>query len=302
MAANPYLALDHVAGSDDRVFFSFAEQKVIDGRAELKSNSCWATPQGWVLVRDATASSTYLLDPHNHNARIGLPHLPEDLPIVSTCVLSDHSFTVLLVKPDAPVIWYCRIDDEEWTKHEYDIGTQDLSDLGDGRSEKLLICPITACRGKFYFNGTLDELGVLDFCPAPVFGRVTIPGAADETLGFQKLFMVESKQDLYRVSLLASYDLETVYRVTVHRFGFAKQEWIKVDDLGDQAFLLSSWYFGASRSADQCGLEKNCVYMLNPWDKCVKLYNIKDGTDKVLDLKEAPASDHAMWMLPTDHQ
>uniref|UniRef100_A0A0A8XYV7 KIB1-4 beta-propeller domain-containing protein n=1 Tax=Arundo donax TaxID=35708 RepID=A0A0A8XYV7_ARUDO len=128
-----------------------------------------------------------------------------------------------------------------------------------------------------------------------------IPDAIDEAIGFEKVFMVESNQELYMVSMLSSYDLDTVFQVTVHKLDISKQEWIQVADLGGQVFLLSSWYFGASRSADKCGLEQNCVYLVDPWDKCLTVYNIKDGTSKVQDLKEAPASQQALWMLPNDH-
>ncbi|KAL6633547.1 hypothetical protein ACP70R_026218 [Stipagrostis hirtigluma subsp. patula] len=303
----PYLALKHTAGSEQPIFFSFSEQKAMDiaGIAELKNNNCWATPQGWILVRDASSSSTYLLDPRNPDTRIRLPHLPEELPMFSTCLLSDYpdtqpSFLVLLLEAYSTVMWYCRVDDEEWVKHEYDIGTQDLSDLGDGRSEKLPICPIAACRGKFYFNASFDEVGVLEFCQTPMFSRMTIPDAIDEVVGVLKIFMVESNKELYMVSLLSSYDFDTVYRVRVYKLDFAKQEWIKVDNLGDRAFLISYWYFGASRSADNCGLERNCVYLIKPSAKCITIYNITDETTKVLDLREAPEWEQAMWMLPTD--
>jgi hypothetical protein len=43
-------------------------------------------------------------------------------------------------------------------KHEYDIETLDLPDLGEGCKEKLVICSITVCDGRFYFNGSFDEL------------------------------------------------------------------------------------------------------------------------------------------------
>ncbi|CAL4941176.1 unnamed protein product [Urochloa decumbens] len=321
MATYPYLALKHAAGSEEPVFFSVSESKAIDidNRGELKNDNCWATPQGWVLVRDTESSSTYLMDPHDRadKRRIPLPHLPEDnLSTYCSCLLSDYfdpaqrssSCIVLLVEPDSPVLWYCHIgddvddDDKQWVRHEYDIGSQGLPDLGEGCSEEVLVCPIASCGGKFYLNGCLEEIGVLEFCPGPMFSLLNIHDAIDEDDGFEKIFMVESRQDLYMVSMLSSLDLDTVYRVTVHKMDFLRKEWHKVDDLGDRAFLLSSWYFGASCSAEKCGLEQGCVYSVNPWDKCVRVYNIKDGTTKVLDLKEAPMVDQALWMLPIVQQ
>ena len=80
----PYLALKHATGSEHPVFFSVSEAKAIVSDAtggELENNNCWATPQGWVLVRDAAASSTYLVDPRDRSTRIQLQHLlKDDLP------------------------------------------------------------------------------------------------------------------------------------------------------------------------------------------------------------------------------
>ncbi|KAF8702245.1 hypothetical protein HU200_033011 [Digitaria exilis] len=271
------------------MFFSFLDKKAIGIEGELTNNNCWATPQGWILVRDASSSTTYLLDPHIHTdrRRIPLPHLlQENQSTYCTCRLSEYPdpahpncCIVLLIETDAPIIWYCRIGDTEWTRHEYDIGTLDLPDLGEGYSEKIVISPVTACQGKFYFNGSYKELCTLEFSPAPVFG-------------YRKVFMVESKQELYMVCFL-------VDRITVHKMDFSKQEWCEVDDIGGQVFLLSSWCFGASRSADECRLEPNCVYMIYPWNKRLIIFSLAGGTTKVHDLEEMTASDQALWMLPT---
>ncbi|GJM92302.1 hypothetical protein PR202_ga08763 [Eleusine coracana subsp. coracana] len=311
----PYLALKkNAAGSDEPVLFNLSETKAIGGGIDqegnriscaLKNNNCWATPQGWVLVRDAASSSTYLLDPQSisNRRRIELPHLPEEnLPTVCTCLLSEFPDTttvqhdtclVLLIESHAPVIHYCHIDDAKWTKHEYDIGTQDLPDLGNGCCEKLIICSIAACEGKFYFNGGFRELGVLEFCPAPMFSSIAIRDAIPQPPGFQREFLVESQEELYMVSLLSHYDMDIVYRFHVYKMDFSTQEWREVDDIGDRVFMLSSWYFGASLSAQGCGLQPNCVYVPYPWNKCIKIFNIKDGTEKVLNLDEAPESDLA---------
>jgi hypothetical protein len=63
-------------------------------------------------------------------------------PITPDCV-------VLLAQPDIPCIWYCRIGgDTQWTKHEYDIGTQAAIPEYDLTEEKVVICPIAGQHGK----------------------------------------------------------------------------------------------------------------------------------------------------------
>ena len=114
------------------------------------------------------------------------------------------------------------------------------------------------------------------------------------------MFMVESKQELYMVSLKSGLDLDVVHGFSVHKMHFVKGEWHQVDDIGDRVFLLSSWYFGASRSADECGLQRNCLYVLYPWNKRLMIFNLREpSADKVQDFDEAPACDQALWMLPT---
>ncbi|TVU44978.1 hypothetical protein EJB05_04444, partial [Eragrostis curvula] len=308
----PYLVLKHATGSDQPVFFCISEGKAIDiddGRVmgELTNNNCWATPQGWMLIRDGLSSTTCLLDPRNRTdaGKISLPHLPEEnLSTYCTCLLSEYpddpaqhtSCIVLLVETHLPVIWYCRIDDKNWTRHEYDIGTLNLC---GGCTEKLVISPITACQGKFYFNGGgFDELGVLEFCPAPVFSSIKIRNAITGPPGLRKVIMLESEQELYMVSLMSSYNLNVVHRFSVHKMDFVKEEWREVHDIGDRSFLLSSWYFGTSCSATECGLEPNCLYMVYAGIKCLMIFNVRDGTTKVQNLDEAPSSRQALWVMP----
>nr|CAB3469731.1 unnamed protein product [Digitaria exilis] len=297
----PYLALKHATGSDDQpVFYTVSEKKAtidVDAAGELENRNCWATPQGCVLVRNAAASSTYLLDLHNPSTMIQLPHLPDDgLSSFCTCLLSDYPdlaasdmCLVLLIEPDGPVIRYCHVGGDEWVEHEYDIGALDLPDEGEGYSEKLVICLIAACNGKFYFNGGFDELGVLEFSPAPVFSSIAIRNAIEEPFGCQKEVLVESGQELFMVSLLAATDLNALYRVQVHRMDFSAQEWCEVDDdIGGRAFLLSPWYFGASRAAAECGLEPDCVYMPYAGTKRMMVFSVKDGAMRMQELDGAP--------------
>lgn len=105
------------------------------------------------------------------------------------------------------------------------------------------------------------------------------------------------------VSLLSGMDLDVVYRVHVHKMDFSRQEWIEVDDIGGgRAFLMSPWYFGASRSTGECGLEPNCVYAAFPVKKRVMVFDVKSGTMMMQDLDEAPVANQALWLLPSEHR
>uniref|UniRef100_A0A0E0P217 KIB1-4 beta-propeller domain-containing protein n=1 Tax=Oryza rufipogon TaxID=4529 RepID=A0A0E0P217_ORYRU len=257
------------------------------------SSKFWATPQGWILVRDNTSLSTFLFSPQNPDEKVPLPYLPEDMPRTCTCLLSDKKPTLpgcidLLVEPNATVIWHCRVDGKEWARHEYDIGTQLFDPVSD-LHEKVPICPIAACRG----NESLADIGVLEFSPTPVFSSLELGGeleAADRA----KVFLVGSEEELYMVSLVYGFGCDMIDGESqVHKMDFSEQRWCRADDLGGRAFLLAPGYFGASCSADDCGLEADCVYMFYPGDKaCLKISNVKDGG---VEFMEVPTARRALW-------
>lgn len=73
-------------------------------------------------------------------------------------------------------------------------------------------CSIAACDGRFYFNGVFDELGVLELGPAPAFSSVAIRDAIEQPFGCRKEFLVESRGELFMVSLLSPSDPSVVRR------------------------------------------------------------------------------------------
>ncbi|KAL6651744.1 hypothetical protein ACP70R_010669 [Stipagrostis hirtigluma subsp. patula] len=315
----PCLAFNRGKYSDEPILFSISEKKATPcDMDELTGKTTWATPHGWFLVRHPAAAAappaTFLWNPGNGD-KIHLPPLREDLSSECTCLLSDKpdlsgdgKFVVLLLEKYGPVLWYCHAgadggDNGGWARHEYDIGTQVLYP-DETLHEKLVITPVAACRGRFYFSTGFEELGVIEFRPATAFSSIAMRevvaggyGVADNAL----VFMVESEGQVHMVNLLFEGSLSSVvYEVSVYRMDFSGRQWRRVRDLGGRAFLLSSLSFGAARSADKCGLEQDCVYMSYPWDKSLMIYNVKDGTMKMESLDGAPESMRALWMLPTD--
>ncbi|KAF0914990.1 hypothetical protein E2562_033070 [Oryza meyeriana var. granulata] len=195
---------------------------------------------------DSLKNNKKLWNPQDSDDKIQLPHLPQDLPRECTCLLSGKptipGCIVLLVEPIATVIWYCRLgEDDEWMRHEYDIGTQPLLPPLDGKDhEKVPICSIAACRGKFYLNSRLSDIGVLEFSPAPVFSSLELAGEFED-LYRAKAFLVESDDELYMVIMVYhSFKCDnTDYETRVYKMDFSEQRWNRVDDLAGRAFLLA---------------------------------------------------------------
>lgn len=296
---------------DKPALFSISEKKAINGGdiPGLTNTNSWVTSQGWILVRDTASATTFLQNPRDFDDKIQLPHLPQDVHISSTCLLSCKptmpGCVVLLVEPVGTIIWYCHIgDDEKWVEHEYDIGTQVLDPPLDGKDhEKVPICWIAACQGKFYFNGGFESIGVLEFSPSPTFSSIAIIDpiiGGLGVMGMASLYMVESLDELYMVCQMYDSDMKTIYDVTVYRMDFLKQQWCIAEDIGGRAFLVASCYFGASRSADECGLEKDCVYSTFARDKYFEVCKVEDGETEEYDLIEAPDSQGGMWILPVE--
>ncbi|CAO2182019.1 unnamed protein product [Urochloa humidicola] len=301
----------------------------------LRNKTICPTARGLLLVRDPDTMATFLWSPQpqedgDHQIIINLPPLQglDDATLMhSHCVLSDEPSSaagcvVLLVDGcDDTLMWYCHPGDgdDAWVKHEYDVGNITLPyEYKGSRHMKIPICPVAACRGKFYFNGGPDEdLGVLEFCPDPVFTSIAIddddsyeseddegcyedegynssgpnPGASD--------FLVESGDELYRVTLLyATMSRDRIHQGFVQKMDFSARRWRDVDHLGGRTFLLSSFYFGASCYGG--GLRQDCVYFVNPYNKKeMQVFNVKEDTNEVHRLDEAPQFDKAFWLLPS---
>nr|AAK09231.1 hypothetical protein [Oryza sativa Japonica Group]ABF99162.1 hypothetical protein LOC_Os03g56720 [Oryza sativa Japonica Group] len=181
---------------------------------------------------------------------------------------------VLLIEPIATVIWYCRIGDDEWMRYEYDIGIQPLDPPFEGKDhEKVPICQIAACRGKFYFNSNFEKIEVLELTPTPTFSSIEIADSIAGGLGViggAYVYLVESEDELYMVCLRLDHDF-TIYDMTVHRMDFFSHQWRRVYEIGGRAFFLAPFYFGASCSADEYGLEKDSVYASYALDKCFEV-------------------------------
>lgn len=318
MSTNPMLLpclAFHRAADRSTSLFSASEKKPIVGGVigELENKIlCPTTTHGFMLARDPSSLVTFLWSPQS-GGKIELPPLGleiEDyLLLECNCLLSDKptapDCVVLLVQPDAPIIWYCRAGDSRWTKHEYDIGTQLAIPEMDLPEGKVLISPIAACRGKFYFNSEPTSLGVIDFCgPTPVFSSIAINETIDESDedGGAAVFLVESNDELYMVNLFSPVNVYDPYTsASVHRMDFSKQQWCEVDDLGDQVFLLSRYEFGASCSGGKAGLQQSCVYFADPRRNTLQVFNVKDGSIELQKLDDAPVSDRIFWVLPSSY-
>ncbi|CAO1942685.1 unnamed protein product [Urochloa humidicola] len=275
--------------------FSASKEKPItagdDADELLRNKTICPTARGLLLVRDPDTLATFLWNPSDGDQITHLPPLEgldDGVLVRSHCVLSDEPSApgciVLLVEGcDDTFMWYCHPGDDRWVKHEYDVVTITLPYEYEGSWHlKIPICPVVACQGKFYFNGGPEDVGVLEFCPGPVFTSIAIDdsyesGDDEEYYNDQECkddgpnpgaldFLVESGEELYRVVLLyATISHDEIDEGFVQKMDFSARRWRDVDDLGGRTFLVSSFYFGAScNGGGESGLRQDCVYFVNP--------------------------------------
>uniref|UniRef100_A0A0E0HYU8 KIB1-4 beta-propeller domain-containing protein n=1 Tax=Oryza nivara TaxID=4536 RepID=A0A0E0HYU8_ORYNI len=97
-------------------------------------------------------------------------------------------------------------------------------------------------------------------------------------------------------------------QVGVYKMDFSERRWCRADDLGNRAFFVAPFYFGASCLAEgKYGIQKNCVYSVRYLgDKSFTVSSIEDGTSHVHSIHGAEASPDSicrtLWMLPTDEK
>ncbi|KAI4968417.1 hypothetical protein ZWY2020_058072 [Hordeum vulgare] len=318
----PCLAIHRDLGrSTTTVLLSVPEKKVVATGADvdgviapaLANKTILPTARGYLLVRDPASLATFLYSPQSRR-KIDLPPLAIDQDLLrhgAHCLLSDEptdpSCVVLLVEPDATFVWHLRLggdgDQTRWQRHEYDIGSQ-VYDEDDEKHPawigKTVIRQTAACRGKFYFNPTSTELGVVDFSAGlPAFGS-TPAGCPDEgeyaVVG--RVFLVESQGELYMVNLLMDEaDMNTCTGLSVYVMDLERTRWRMVGDLGGRTFLMSPVYVGASCESGR--LRGDCVYVVRPMSRELHVFDVRDGSMETHKLHEAPFSNKGFWVLPT---
>ncbi|KAF8664897.1 hypothetical protein HU200_054214 [Digitaria exilis] len=307
----PCLAF-HDHDDHSTAFYTVSEQNLVTvalniaGDDVLQNKTICPTAKGFLLARDPDTMATFLWCPQNGD-QIHLPPLEglDDGELVhSHCLLSDEpsvaGCVVFLVEGDKTFIWYCRLGDDKWVKHEYDVQTVTLPHEYNGSYlMKIPIYPIAACGGKFYFNAGNEDLRILEFSPDPAFSSMTVDydsyddeeedeehsEGGGRNLG-AAVFLVESGGELYRVTLVfAAPCSREISDWFIQKMDFSERRWRDVVDLGGRTFLLSQFYFGASCSGSEGGLRQDCIYLVR---KDMQVFDLKEGTSDLLRLDEAP--------------
>ncbi|KAF8688740.1 hypothetical protein HU200_042218 [Digitaria exilis] len=206
------------------------------------------------------------------------------------------------------VLWYCRLGDDRWRKHEYEyeftaVGAATLSAVLRSMSR------LTSVGGKFFADHLDDMVVMLEFSPEPVF--TAIPKDKNISIwppcnGAYTVELVESHGDLFSVRFNRSSYLQErfVVGVGVFKLDLSAQAWVKAESLGDRAFIIHKRFGGSWDPKEDDGLKGDCVYYCLPNDKGLYVYDMGRGTTALRNPDSNlgdPCSTKAMFRFPTIH-
>ncbi|KAF8703001.1 hypothetical protein HU200_032508 [Digitaria exilis] len=292
--------------------YSLSQRRIYTGERPdamaAKGNTCFSTPQGWVLVV-GEASDAWLWHPLAGDT-ITLPPIHDDhyIPINCKCLLTDSSAAhpdcaVVLLDVADPVMWFCKVSggsDRRWGQHTYDIGDYQLPEefRTPSTRTKAVIAEVAALRGRLHFTSLesrQEKMCIVDLGfppdhghpPTAQFRRFDVPDVHKfpQDMCSGTIFLVESLDELFAVCICyVDFDVENIGAVLVYKMDFSGDEsqeplgWRRVSDVGDRALLLTDNNMATWCSASAHNLDGNTIYFLKTDDGDLCIYNIQGQT------------------------
>jgi hypothetical protein len=174
---------------------------------------------------------------------------------------------------------------------------------------------MAAVQGMFFYldHETVGVVGALVILPGdpeprlePVTSEAPLPTLAMDMDAQRRVgqvtrhYLLESSKQLFLVCVFyLGFTLERIEEVGDYVMDFSKDEWCKVTDIGDAAFLLGPRGFAASCSAAEHGLKSGCVYLAGDWlrdSNDFHIFDLKEGTRELV----SPTQDipTTLWREP----
>nr|CAB3487612.1 unnamed protein product [Digitaria exilis] len=234
------------------LMYSLSQRRIYTGERPdamaAKGNTCFSTPQGWVLVV-GEASDAWLWHPLAGDT-ITLPPIHDDhyIPINCKCLLTDSSAAhpdcaVVLLDVADPVMWFCKVSggsDRRWGQHTYDIGDYQLPEefRTPSTRTKAVIAEVAALRGRLHFTSLesrQEKMCIVDLGfppdhghpPTAQFRRFDVPDVHKfpQDMCSGTIFLVESLDELFAVCICyVDFDVENIGAVLVYKMDFSGDE------------------------------------------------------------------------------
>nr|BAD25968.1 hypothetical protein [Oryza sativa Japonica Group] len=167
-----------------------------------------------------------------------------------------------------------------WFKHEYQSSM--ITTHENRRNVILTMKDLTAVGGRFCTYLSKEKAIVtLEFLPNPTFTTTPVKDASDPIYWYTTFTncLLESCGELFMLSFKHPVVCaQKVVQIEVHKLDLSRRIWVKVNTIGNKAFLVECIGFGSSLTAEDVGLKRNCIYFVRPNDKGLYVYDMERGT------------------------
>ncbi|XP_074271837.1 uncharacterized protein LOC141595770 [Silene latifolia] len=318
---------NHKSSLEKQTFFTMHNNSYVKKIVDLDGKSILASCHGWLILRERENSTMYSIWNPITQQSILLPELldspEEEEP--GTCILTSADASCVLLVFFKGLVFWCRPttarDDCKWVK-------QSLEDDG----QTVVIHHAASVNGDIYAYAYIyyNEQDGGGF--RIIFGRIMVGNSDDSSnlVVFEPFsiecpyssiptyypcstrYLVEVCGDLYVLLVVSrqSYDhMEDydIFKVFVWRLDLSQLEWIRVDSLGDRAFLLGhnccTWCWADAVSplgSPSTLIERNCVYVATFGCQTVHQYRLQDDSYTLIMSHGnfAWSSDGPRWFKP----
>ncbi|KAK7828169.1 hypothetical protein CFP56_030481 [Quercus suber] len=250
-------------------FYSIFDQRLYKAiLPNLVGKTCSGVYCGYFVMLDkkkSADSQIWLLNPFTrHELRFSSPPNPYFSFIFASLPTPSQEFVIIAIKGGYPFLQFHKSTDVNWTVYDY-------TDLFKGHfaDDFRWFVGGAVFKGKIYMLTNHGDIGILNPNSHPYVTLLKVKGIGYRSCGLQ-LLAFEDK-------LLMIHRYDTVWQqIQVYELNFLKMEWVKMQNLKDQALFLSNKSSGFSdmtrwRGSQQtmnCGgwsvsqRPKNCIYRL----------------------------------------
>jgi hypothetical protein len=211
---------------------------------------------------------------------------------------------VILFTKELPLIIYCGVGDEEWTKLDY-FKQLKRSLWGRRFQSKYRLQNPFWCNGYLYATLFRNIVKIHDFQPnsLKIEFLTEVPENKLESFVNFNRYVIESCGELFTIQIVLHVSFKHVVAIELHRFDFSEKVWLTVKSAKDRAFfVMAGCRWGFSYPAYSPEIEGNRVYFTLARDdhKNLYAYNIEDGDISVSSafLNLPKLHPPPMWVMP----
>ncbi|PIA55782.1 hypothetical protein AQUCO_00700240v1 [Aquilegia coerulea] len=293
----PSLVFSHGKRFRDQTFCTLSDGCYHVGRVPLMGGMfCVTSSHGWLLMRSYYYSTEcYLFNPIS----LTKIHLPPVLDItyvagVLTSSPSDPDCIVMLISNAKRSSIFCRIGDNKFIEQKLESKKKDPITIKGCIS-------VISCKGKIYlfFKQGMGVVDVHSTFLSIKLHKINYPSPSLPWISCYARFFLESCGEIFHVAesrFGISHNLPQ--KCDVFKLDVSTMDWVMVDNLGDQIFLLG--LYSTSVPATDLGLKPGCIYFCLYGDTSLYMFDMHDGTitNTLPCPKKIPYWKGPFWVVP----